>query len=319
MALAEHAAADGLQPIAACRDAARLPAGYAGAVRCGDLRDPAYVDALLDGVDMVVHAAAWSSLWKHAAESRALYLQPSLALLQACVERGIGRFLFVSTTSAPGPEAHGDAHAPGLQPAFWPHLANVSRIEAAMREQAGTTTMVNLRCGLFAGERYGLGLLPILLPRLKTHLVPWVQGGRTGMPIIDGRDIGAAFRCALLAEGLAGYESFNIVGPEVPMVREVIGFLHAEFGYPQPHFSVPFPVGYAFAGLMERLDAVLPGEPLVVRSIIHLLEETHATNAEAQRRLGYRPRIDWRDAIRAQLTEMRSRQQRPMSLALPLG
>ncbi len=319
VALAEHAVEDGIQPVAACRDATRLPTGYAGEVCCGDLRDAAYRASLLEGVDMVVHAAAWSSLWGHAEESHDLFLQPSLDLLQACVDKGVKRFLFVSTTSAPGSQAQGDAHAPGLQPDFWPHLANLSRIESAMRERAGTTCMVNLRCGLFAGERYGLGLLPILLPRLKTRLVPWVNGGRTGMPIIDGRDIGQAFRRAVLADGLSGYESFNIVGPEVPTVREVIGFLQTEFGYPQPHFSVPFPAGYVFARLMEWLDPMVPWEPLVVRSIIHLLEETHATNTAAGQRLGYRPQVDWRSTIRNQMHEMSWRQQGPMSMARPVA
>ncbi len=306
--------------IAACRDPARLPAGCADEVRVGDLRDPAYVQTLLEDIDVVCHAAAWSSLWGHAAESNALYLQPSMRLLEACVARGIGRFLFVSTTSAPGPQAQGDPHAPGLHSKLWPHLANVSRIEDAMRAAAGgATTFVNLRCGLFVGEHYGLGLLPILLPRLKTHLVPWVNGGRTGMPLIDGADIGEAFRLAARADGLTGYESFNIVGPDVPTVREVLGFLHSEFGYPQPHFSVPFPIGYVFARLMELIDPIVPWEPLVVRPIIHLLEETHATNAEAEKRLGYRPQVDWRSAIRKQIAEMQRRQRKPMSMAVPIG
>lgn len=306
--------------VAASRDPARMRVmSDRVELRCGDLRDPGYVDRLLDGIDVVCHAASWSSLWNHAERSRELFLQPSLQLLEASVAHGVERFLFVSTTSVPGPAAHGDAHAPGLKPAFWPHLANVSRIEDALRAAAqdGGITCVNLRCGLFAGERYGLGLLPILLPRLKTHLVPWIAGGRTGMPIIDGSDIGAAFRLAALADGLCGYESFNIVGPQIPTVREVIGFLHEEFEYPQPHFSVPFPIGYAFAWLMERLDRVMPWEPLVVRSIIHLLEETHATNAAAMERLGYRPQVDWRTAIRKQIAEMGWRQRTAMPMSVP--
>lgn len=309
-----------IRVIAACRDQTRLPAGLATEVREGDLRDKAYLHSLLDGVDVVCHAAAWSSLWGHREQSEELFLQPSLNVLEACVARHVERFLFISSISVPGPHAQGDAHAVGAPPSFWPHLQNVSRIEAAMRAAAGgNTTFVNLRCGLFVGEHYGLGLLPILLPRLKTHLVPWVVGGRTGMPIIDGSDIGRAFRLAALAPAMRGYESFNIVGPEIPTVREVIDYLHRQFGYPRPHFSVPFPIGYAFAHLMELLDRIVPWEPLVVRSIIYLLEETHATNRAAQERLGYVPRVDWRTAIRRQIEEMSWRQQARMSMAAPVA
>ena len=178
--------------------------------------------------------------------------------------------------------------------------------------------VVNLRLGIFAGNRYALGVLPILVPRLKTHLVPWVAGGRTSLPIIDGRDVAQAFAHAIVAEGLAEYEGFNIVGPEVPAVREVIGFLREEYGLPKPHFSVPFFIAYRFAWLMEKLDPVFPWEPLVTRSIVHLMEEVGADNVKAERLLGYHPACGWRDAIRAQMREMASRRTRPMAMARPI-
>lgn len=179
--------------------------------------------------------------------------------------------------------------------------------------------MVNLRLGIFAGHRYALGVLPILAPRLKTHLVPWVAGGRTRLPIMDGRDIGQAFARAVVANGLGDYEGFNIVGAEIPTVREVIQFLHDEYGLPKPHFSVPFGIAYPFAWLMEKLDPIVPWEPLVTRSIVHLLEETGANNAKSERLLGYRPTHPWREAIRAQMQEMAVRQKQPMSMARPIA
>lgn len=305
--------------VAACRDEKKLPDWYQGEIRAGDLRDSRYLTSLLDGVDVVCHAAAWTSLWGHAKESRALNFEPSLRLLDACLEAGVERFLFISTTSAAAPGASHDPLSQGVPRSFWPHLCNVIDFENAMRQRAnGITTMVNLRCGLFAGERYGLGLLPILLPRLKTHLVPWVAKGKTSMPIIDGKDIGQAFALAALQPGLKGYQAFNVVGPEVPTVREVISFLNQEFGYPKPHFSVPFPAAYVFAWLMEKMDPLVPWEPLVTRSIIHLLEEVAVTNEQASALLGYRPQIHWKDAIRSQVREYQVRQRANMKMFRPL-
>ncbi|MFA7387330.1 MAG: hypothetical protein WCZ87_06675, partial [Thiohalobacteraceae bacterium] len=207
----------------------------------------------------------------------------------------------------------------GIPRPLWPHLCNVVRIENALRAAASSDfQVVNLRLGIFAGNRYALGVLPILVPRLKTHLVPWVAGGRTSLPIIDGRDVAQAFAHAIVAEGLAEYEGFNIVGPEVPAVREVIGFLREEYGLPKPHFSVPFFIAYRFAWLMEKLDPVFPWEPLVTRSIVHLMEEVGADNVKAERLLGYHPACGWRDAIRAQMREMASRRTRPMAMARPI-
>lgn len=304
-----------IETVAACRDPRRLPAGFSGEVRVADLRDRSSHRRLLQDIDVVCHAMAWTSLFGHGERSRDLYRQPTLDFLDACIAQGVRRFVNLSTTSAAAPEHSADALSPGIPRPFWPHLCSVVAIENQLRALAGGgTTLVNLRLGIFAGRRYGLGLLPILVPRLKTHLVPWVAGGRTSLPIIAGEDIGAAIALAATVDGLTGYECFNIVGPEVPSVRQVIDYLHQSYGLPQPHFSVPFRLAYPFAWLMEKLDPWVSWDPLVTRSVIHLLEETHADNRRASERLGYRPKVDWRDAIRAQMTEMAHRQAHNMPM-----
>lgn len=305
--------------IAACRDHRKLPTRFKGEVRPGDLRDTGYLEELVQGVDVICHAAAWTALWGHAKESRELFLEPTQALIRAARAAGVKRFVNTSTTSAAAPDASADAMSRGIPRRFWPHLCSVIDIENALRDQAcADFQVVNLRLGIFAGQRYALGVLPILVPRLKTHLVPWVAGGKTSLPIIDGRDVGQAFALAATASGLAAWESFNIVGPEVPSVRQVITFLHDEFKLPKPHFGVPFFMAYPFAWLMEKIDPLLPWEPLITRSIIHLIEEVNANNHKAQQMLGYLPRHGWRDAVRLQLAEMAERQTRPMAMARPI-
>ena len=306
---------DDVHIIAACRDPHKLLQGYKGEIRLGDLRDKHYRDSLVKGVDVLCHAAAWTSLWGHAQESNDLYLQPTLALIDAARSAGVKRFINTSSTSAASPLNSSDPMSHGIPRAFWPHLCNVVAIEDALRKQASSDfQVVNLRLGIFAGQRYGLGILPILTPRLKTHLVPWVAGGRTSLPIVDGRDIGQAFALAAVAKALADYEGFNIVGMQVPTVREVITLLSKEFNLPSPHFSVPFAIAYPFAWLMEQLDTLVPWEPLVTRSIIHLMEEVNADNSKAQHLLGYKPTHTWQEAVRAQMQEMHVYQKTPMSM-----
>jgi nucleoside-diphosphate-sugar epimerase len=310
----------GIEVIAACRDKRKLLPGFSGEVREGDLRDAGFRQTAVQDVDTVCNALAWTSMWGNAEHSRRLLLEPNLALIDAARAAGVKRYINTSTTSAAAPEHSSDPQSQGILRPLWPHLCNVIRIEDALRDAASADfQVVNLRLGIFAGRRYAIGLLPILAPRLKTHLVPWVAGGRTSLPIIDGRDIGQAFARAVEAEGLSAFEGFNIVGPTVPTVREVITFLHEEYGLPMPHFGVPFAIAYPFGWLMEKLDPIVPWEPLVTRSIIHLMEETAADNAKAERLLGYRPAHPWREAIRTQMQEMSVRQTRPMSMARPIA
>jgi nucleoside-diphosphate-sugar epimerase len=297
-----------------------MPSDFHGQVRTGDLLDRDYLDTLLKGVDVVVHAAAWTSLWNHKKQSEELFLKPSLELIDSARRHGVKRFVFISTTSAADRNKASDPMSKGVKRAYWPHEANVVAIEDALRAAADENfCAVNLRLGLFAGSRYALGLLPILVPRLKTHLVPWVAGGHTRLPIMDGRDIGACSALAATAGGLKEYEGFNVVGAEIPTVRDVINYLNEKYQLPRPHFSVPFPVAFLFAWLMEQLDPIVPWEPLVTRSIIHLLQDAELDNHRATERLGYLPKYHWKQAVDLQLAEMAVLQKSPMSMARPIS
>lgn len=306
---------DGVNAIAGCRTPEKLPGAFTGETRVGDLSDPHARRALLKDVDVVVHCAAWTAVWGHAAQSEQRHLRPTLALINDALNMGVKRFVHVSSTALSDRTLDDDPLSVGEITPFFPHLYNVHRIEEYMRAHTENgMTMINMRLGFFIGENYGLGILPMLLPRLKTHLVPWVNGGRTHLPLIDASDIAQAMRLGATADGLSGYESFHVIGRDNPTVREIITFVHEEFGYPMPHFSVPFPLAYAFAWLMEKIDPIVGWEPLVTRSIIHFMEDKTVSNDRAEERLGYRPQSDWRQAVRRQITEMKRRQQKPMSM-----
>lgn len=297
----------GLHLVAACRRPSRL-VGFAGEVRQGDLTDSNYVQDVVKGVDVICHTAAWTSLWGHRKEEERLFREPTKALIDAAIAAKVKRFIFDSTVVVAGP--HRDRtpiadHEPPKRLGFWPHMDCVVDIENYMGEQVGHgATMVSLRCGHFAGARYNLGFLSLLVPRLRTHLVPWVAGGKGRVPLVDGRDLGNAYALAATAEGLEGFESFNICGPAFPSVRDVIDFLHWEIDIPRPHFGVPLWAGYAFGWLMEKLDAVLPGDPFLTRAIVYLGEDWYAPSDLAKQRLGYEPQFDWKDALRRQLQDM---------------
>lgn len=310
---------DGVIPIAACRNAATLAPNFKGEVRVGDLTDPKDRVRVLKGVDVVAHCASWTAAWGYARASRQHFLMPALAFIEDAVNAGIKRFINVSSTAVAAPAGAANAISVPKPLPHFPHLDNVRKIEEHLRTRAESgLNVVNLRLGFFTGAKYGLGILPLLLPRLKTHLVPWVANGRTHLPLIDGRDIGQAMALAAVSPGLDGYRAFNVIGPENPTVRNVIEHLGEAYGYPTPHFSVPFGGAYAFAWLMEKLDPIVPWEPLVTRSIIQFLEEQDVDNVAFNKAVGYTPRHHWKDSIRIQIAEMEQRQAKPMPMVKPL-
>lgn len=296
--------------IAACRRVERLPGWFSGQTRVGDLLDAGYRASVVRDVDVVCHAGTWGSLWGHAAVERTRFFEPTLDLIEQAIRRKVRRFLMTSTMVVAAPTRDGSAvddFAAARPTGFWPHLDRLIDVERFMRENSSRgMQMVSLRLGHFVGAGNALGLVPALVPRLRTGLVPWISGGRHRLALVGDTDLGDAFARAAVADGLGEYESFNICGPEFPTTREVFELIAAETGFSTPRFSVPASAAYAFGWLMESLHPVLPGSsPFLTRSIVHLSEDWHCSNDYAKRKLGYEPKGDWRDAIREALAELR--------------
>jgi nucleoside-diphosphate-sugar epimerase len=303
-------ARDDVTVVAACRNRSKLPADFSGEVRSGDLMDERYRRSVVRDVDVICHAAAWASMWGHAQMEQRRFYEPTCRLIDAAVESGVGRFILTSTVAVNEVRKVSvpldDFGVTGYVN-HWPHLNMLIDVDHYMRARATPSCqMVTLRLGHFIGRGNRLGLLPALVPRLKTHLVPWLDGGRRRMPLVADTDLGQAFALAALAEGLKEYESFNICGAEFPSMRELVTLIAEETGIPVPHFSVPYSIGYVFGWLMETLNPLLPGYPFLTRSIVHLSEEWLAPGDYAKAKLGYVPRKDWRVAVREHLADLKA-------------
>lgn len=298
-----------IEAIAACRNPENLPESYAGEIRRGDLLDADYRRALVSGIDVLCHAGTWASLWGHRRLERERFFEPALDLVKLSINNGVQRFIMASSVAIAVPARNGvpiDDFSPTRHTGFWPHLDYLIELDRCMRElsQHGTQ-MVTLRLGHFVGAGNRMGLIPALVPRLKTYLVPWLAGGLGRLPLVTGTDLGQAFAYAAIADKLADYESFNICGADFPTLREVIDYVADVATCPLPLYNVSYSIGYGFAWLMEMLKPILPGSsPFLTRSIVHLSENWICSNQYARVKLGYVPKEDWRNAVRRQLAQL---------------
>ncbi len=300
-----------IELIAACRRREKLPQSFKGEVRVGNLMDPNYRRAVVKKIDVICNAGNWASMWSHKELERQRFFEPTRDLIEQAIRQGVKRFIQTSTVAIGAVEKSDhplDDFSETKYTGFWPHLDYLIDLDRYMRGNSTLgTQMVTMRLGNFIGTGNRLGMLPALVPRLKTYLVPWLAGGRKRMPLVADTDLGAAFVLATVAEGLNDYESFNICGAEFPTLREVIEFIAREAGVPKPLYSVPYPAGYAFGWLMETLAPVLPGSsPFLTRSIVHLCENWRCPNDYAHRKIGYTPKKDWRIATREHLADLKA-------------
>jgi nucleoside-diphosphate-sugar epimerase len=307
--LAALTARDDVEPIAACRTPAKLRSAFGGELRVGDLRDAGYRRAVVENVDVVCHTGTWASFWDHEAQERTNFFEPTRGLIEEAIAAGVGRFLLASTVVIGTPTADGapvDDFSPARTTGFWPHLDRLVDLDGYMRANSDRgTQLVTMRLGHFVGAGNQIGVVPALVPRLRTRLVPWLSGGRSRLPLVADTDLGEAFALAAVADGLDDFESFNICGAEFPTSREVIEFIAGEIGVPRPWFSVPYPLGHAFGRLMELLHPVLPGtSPFLTRSLVHVARDWVCPSDYAGKKLGYEPRKEWRTAAREALREL---------------
>lgn len=288
--------------IAACRTPTKLLAGYQGEVRTGDLQDADYRKAVVQDVDVVCHAGTWAAMWNHTPQEQERFYTPARDLIEQAIQSGVRRFIQASTVAIGSVTAPGQTHADFSQKqhtGFWPHLDLLIDLDDYMQRNSDRgMDMVTLRLGHFIGAGNRLGLIPAIVPRLKTRLVPWLGNGKRRMPLVADSDLGQAFVLATLADNLDRYESFNICGASFPQLREVISYIAQRAGVPRPFYSVPYFAGYVFGWLMEKTNALTPGDsPFLTRSIVHLCEDWVCPNDYATKKLGYRPQKPWQQAI----------------------
>lgn len=299
--------------IAACRNREKLPAPLQELARIGDLRDEDYVKYLVQDVDVICHAGTWSSMWNHSQAEYEHFFRPTINLIQQAKFAGVRRFIMTSTLVISNPRLDKplDDFSETKKTKFWPHLDYLIEVDKFMQTQASSDfRMITMRLGHFVGAGNTLGIVPVLMPRLKTYLVPWLASGKSRMALVSGRDMARAFRlaCEVDDSTLNDYESFNIVGSSFPSTREVINYLCAKSGSPRPLYSVPFFIGHGFAWLMEKMFPVLPGKaPFLTRSIVHLADDWYSNGEYAQKKLGYCAKESWQDAIDEALEELQQK------------
>ena len=279
-------------------------------MRQGDLRDALYRNKLVKDIDVICHAGTWAAMWGHATEEKENFYKPTIDLLEQAINSGVKRFIMTNTIAVAKHSRKGETVDDFSSPTytgFWPHIDRIVDIDAYMKNNAHRgMQMITMRLGHFIGAGNKLGLVPALIPRLKTYLVPWLAGGKSRLPLVTDTDIASAFVAAAHADNLQNYESFNICGETFPTMREVINYIHDKINVPKPFYSVPYPAGYLFAWLMETLFPILPGKgPFLTRSIVHLAEDWYCTNEYAKQKLGYLPQKSWQTAMDEALHELK--------------
>lgn len=271
------------------RDGARGAALEADGVRfvAADLRGADW-DALLDGMEGVVHAAARSTLWGHASDFHADNVAPSAALAHACARRGV-RLVHVSTPSvynATGRTEQVREDTP-VGPRFDSLYARSKwQAEQAVRAALPDATVLRPR-GI-----YGVGdtsIVPRLAAALRAGRLPRLTSSEVWTELTDVRNVAHAITLALTrpASGV-----FNITDGQAIPLWATLDRLADTLGVPRPTRRVPARLLEGIAAALElgaRLHPDRPEPPLTASGVRLLTRPMTLDLTRARERLGYAP------------------------------
>jgi nucleoside-diphosphate-sugar epimerase len=266
----------------------------------GSLSDSRFLFDQLDGIDAIYHLAA--ALTGDCGTMERETIEPTRRLIEAALERTVGRFVLVSSIGVYGtgelsPGSLLDELAP-LEP--HPEWRDPYTFSKVLQEQAAWEAyetsglpLVVVRPGVIYGpgrsplsSRMGLAFGPLLLHPVGKHPLPYTYV----------ENCAEAIKQAGIVPGVEG-EAFNVVDDQLPTTRTILRTLNA---HGRRVCAVPVPT--AALGTLGSLYAACTGSAGRSRSRVRyshraLWKPMRYCNAKARHRLNWEPGISTEEAL----------------------
>jgi NADH dehydrogenase len=213
---------------------------------CGaDVRDQASVAAAVAGADAVVNAVS-AYLEKGDVTFESIHERGARTVAREAAAAGVARLVLVS-----GIGANPDSASP--------YIRSRGRGELVVQQEFPGATIVRPGAMFGPGDALFGSLADIarLLP-----VVPLIGGGRTRLQPAYVGDAAEAIVRILADRGTAG-RTYELAGPSVHTLRELVGFVQRLIGRPPLVVPVPFAVAEVLAQLFE----LLPSPPLTTSQV----------------------------------------------------
>jgi nucleoside-diphosphate-sugar epimerase len=255
-----------------------------------DVRDLSAVRELVDGADVVVHAAAALPIQASREAIRSVNVGGTENVLRAAQDARVGRVVFISSTAVYGvPEKHPIEEDDPLVGVGWYGESKIDG-EALCRVAGVETTIV--RPKTFIGPER-LGVFEILFDWIREGRRIYILGkGNNRYQLLSVEDlVDAIVRAATTSE--AAGTTFNVGATEFGTVREDLGGLIAH-----AHSSSRLqPVPVRPAEVVLRALELMHVSPLAEWHYKTAHRDSFVDVTRAQRVLGWQPRLSNREAL----------------------
>ena len=269
-----------------------------------DICDRAAVAPLLDGVDTVFHLASLHlEVGADPAAFEAVNVHAAADLVTLAGERGVRRFVHTSSVGVYGDAGRGlplREDAPKHPDS--PYERSKLKGERAVLARALDTglDLIVLRPAWVYGP--GCPRTGKLLRTLeKRRFFYFGRGDNVRHPLYIDEMIDA-YVLAAEVTGLDG-RIFNIGGPEIMPLRDMVETFARGAGFPIPRVHLPMSLGYAGGWAAELAFRAAGGEPPLSRRSLAFFRSNNAWDISAARnQLGFEPTINLEEGVRRTLS-----------------
>lgn len=259
----------------------------------GDIRDRDAVRRAMEGVDIVIHAAAALPLYKKE-DIYSTDLDGTRNILDVASECGVKRAIHVSSTAVYGiPDHHPLLETDRLYGVGPYGEAKVKAEDVCLEYRAKGMIVPIVRPKSFIGPER-LGVFALFYDWAKDgHGFPMIGSGKNRYQLLDVEDLcDAIYLCATLDETRAN-DTFNIGAKQFTTMREDYQAVLDRAGFGKK--IVPLPAAPVIWTL--RLLEALKLSPLYKWVYETACEDSFVSIEKAERVLGYAPKYSNKDAL----------------------
>lgn len=269
----------------------------------GDFGDPAIARSAVAEADVVVHCAAKVGDWGSLAEYRAVNVEALRNLLDVCKGQGLSRFIHMSSLgvyaarhhfgtdeSEPLPARHRDGYSQSK--------AEADRLALQYFRDYGVPVVV-LRPGFIYGP-HDRTVMPRLIRSLRDGLMryPGAKGARALNTIFVENLVDALFLAVEREEAVG--QAYNLTDGEFVSKRRFVEKVADALDLPRPTRTPPLWLAWTVTWLSEALAKMRGAQEAPTFNFTRL--KFMGLNLEfsidkAKRELGYRPRVDFDEAM----------------------